>query len=86
MGCSSEGTLPSVFCKCCIVKVDFNFGVSSLDAIVADGWIRVDSKADADERCRASNGSSGAAATVGSNAADTEFAEKGGTPHPGCFL
>jgi hypothetical protein len=84
MGCSSDETPPPLFFVS-VASKGFNFGVSSLDAIVAGGWVGVDSKADADERCRASNGSAGLEARVDLKAAGTEFAERDGTPHPGCF-
>ena len=78
------GTPSPVFVS--VASKGFNCCVSCLEAIVADGWIGVDSKADADRRCRVSNGSAGVEERVDLDAECTEFAEKDGTPHPGCFL
>ena len=80
----ARGPSPCFFVS--VASKGFNFGVSSLDAIVADGWVAVDSKADADERCRELNWSAGVEGRVDFNGAGAEFPEKDGTPHPGCFL
>lgn len=51
------------------------------------GWpASIDSKGDAGTERTTQNGSIGEPARVGFNAECTEFTEKDGIPHPGCFL
>ena len=78
------GTPSPVFVS--VASTGFSSGVSCLDATVADGCVGIDSKADEGGRRCELGGSSCVKGRVDLDAECTEFAEKDGTPHPGCFL
>jgi hypothetical protein len=61
-----------------VASKGFSFGASSLDATVADGWVDVDSKADASGRLGVSNGSVGAEGRMDFDAAAHAAVEAAG--------